>query len=68
MTLISPKMTKTTVENALSNVADILSSAAYSNKEVLILIPHILLADGASVEKVSIGCLTLSTKRKANAT
>lgn len=41
------------MNSALSHVANVLSSAEYSNKEVLIIIPQIILQDEAAVEKVS---------------
>ena len=46
-------MSNTTVNAALAHVADIISTSDYSDKEVFIIIPNILLANEAATEKVS---------------
>lgn len=46
-------MSDTTVGTALGQVSDILSSSDYTDKEVFIIIPKIILADEAATEKVS---------------
>lgn len=46
-------MTNTTVSSALAHVADVLGTSEYSEKEVFIIIPNIVLADKAATDKVS---------------
>lgn len=46
-------MSHTNIKNALAHVTTILDTTEYSDNEVLILIPKIVLADEAAAEKVT---------------